>query len=346
MHLTMPPVELEPVVYKVWRNGIPGEEYFLLENREPLLHDAKLPGHGLLIWHVDESAMALRNASVKSPAFDFWMGLEQADGLNEMNTWFDRPIPRDYYPELGDGADPFPGDSINSRFDNYSNPSSRDNGGLPTDVSIVDISLAANDIHMSVIIDSTLVAVYFSDFSSQLVENGIELVWDVLTEDPVDGFKLYRRDEDYNREVRIPEYGLIPAERRRYVDETVCAGATYSYVLAAVKSDGSEWRSWQTSISMVPASLALFQNRPNPFNPSTAISFSLPTAQRVRLSVYNVEGKRIRTLMDEIIPATPGKIEVEWDGRNEQGEFAASGTYVYRLETGGKVLTRKMLLVR
>jgi hypothetical protein len=344
LDITIPPVETDPVVYKVWRDGIQGDEYFLLENRQPLLYDAMLPGHGLLIWHVDEAFPKTRTSGGLSPPFDFWIGLEQADGLNDMNVWFDRPNPRDYYPEMGDGGDPFPGDSLNTRFDDYSNPSSRDNDDVPTDVSIVDIAVEAGDIRLSIVIDSSTVAVFFNDFCGSTVDNGIELIWDVYADEPIDGFKLYRHQKSNNKEISIPGYGLIPQGRRRYVDEAVQPGEIYSYVLSAVRADGAEVKSVPVKISTRVLSLTLHQNYPNPFNPSTAISFTLPGEARTRLSIFNVEGRLLRTLIDETIPA--GLKRVEWDGKDRRGDQVRSGIYFCRLEAGKQVLTRKMVLIK
>lgn len=344
LDVTMPPVETEPVVYQVWRDGAPGDEYFLLENRQPLLHDEMLPGHGLLIWHVDESVISTSTFDAMSPEFDFWIGLEQADGRNDMNTWFDRPDRHDYYAELGDGGDPFPGDSTNTRFDDYSNPSSRDNDGLPTDVSIVDIALEAEDIRLSIVIDSTLVAVFFTDFRANRVPEGIELVWDVYADEPINGFRLYRREQTGNREVSIAGRDLIPPDVRHYVDEKIQLGNTYSYVLGAVRADGSELRSRSVTMTTTVPSLALYQNYPNPFNPATTIAFSLPGEARVQLSVFGVGGELIRTLTDEITPAGVG--HVVWDGKDKHGDPVSSGVYLYRLKVEKRALVKKMILIR
>ncbi|HEX5132872.1 MAG TPA: FlgD immunoglobulin-like domain containing protein, partial [Candidatus Krumholzibacteria bacterium] len=94
----------------------------------------------------------------------------------------------------------------------------------------------------------------------------------------------------------------------------------------------------------LPASLALRQNQPNPFNPTTLIRYDIPApGARVTLVIYDVQGRLVRTLVDRSEPA--GTRSVEWDGRNNAGSRVASGTYFYRLESGGKVLTRKMTLL-
>jgi immune inhibitor A len=346
LDVTIPPVETEPIIYKVWRDGIPGEEYFLIENRQNIGFDTFLPGSGLLIWHVDETMFhksAATNAVESTTDGWFRLALEQADGRNDLATYFDRPEEA-YYPELGDGADPFPGDSLNTSFDGYSNPSSHDNSDLPTDVSIVDIALEGNDIRLSIVIDSSTVAIYFSDFRLNAVDKGIELIWDVYTDESIDGFKLYRCEESSSREVSIPGYGLIPPERRYYVDVNVHPGETYYYALSAVRTDGSELRSRQVKISTKTLSLALHQNHPNPFNPSTVIPFSVHREVRIQLSIFSVEGRRLRTLIDETSPA--GFRQIEWDGKDEHGDPVSSGIYLYRLEAGKQVLTKKMVLIR
>jgi flagellar hook assembly protein FlgD len=90
--------------------------------------------------------------------------------------------------------------------------------------------------------------------------------------------------------------------------------------------------------------LTLEQNHPNPFNPATVIRFALPQAGPVELAVYDLAGRRVRRLIRGEREAGPHA--VRWDGRDEHGQRAPSGMYVYRLEAAGESLTRKMLLVK
>jgi len=92
------------------------------------------------------------------------------------------------------------------------------------------------------------------------------------------------------------------------------------------------------------AILALDQNFPNPFNPQTTIAFSLPTAQHVSLEVYDLAGRLVRVLVDEV--RTAGSQSVVWNGLDARDRRAASGTYLYRLETDDRVLTRSMVLMK
>ncbi|MFQ5511848.1 MAG: FlgD immunoglobulin-like domain containing protein [Candidatus Krumholzibacteriia bacterium] len=94
-----------------------------------------------------------------------------------------------------------------------------------------------------------------------------------------------------------------------------------------------------------PARFALYQNVPNPFNPTTAIVFDVPSGgAHVTLAVYDVAGRLVRTLVNE--PTTAGTKRVTWDGRNRSGGRVASGVYFYRMRAGDFTRTRKMLLLK
>jgi hypothetical protein len=96
--------------------------------------------------------------------------------------------------------------------------------------------------------------------------------------------------------------------------------------------------------SAVITDFRLMQNYPNPFNPSTVIRFALPQADFARLVIYDLLGRRIRTLVDDARPA--GEHEVIWDSRDDFGNLMASGVYFYRLEVNGLTRTRKLTLIR
>ncbi len=88
----------------------------------------------------------------------------------------------------------------------------------------------------------------------------------------------------------------------------------------------------------------LTANFPNPFNPSTTISFELPKTGHVKLEVFNVNGALITTLVDEVRES--GRHDVLWNGKDAKGVSVASGIYFYRLKAGAEVVTKKMMLLR
>ena len=98
---------------------------------------------------------------------------------------------------------------------------------------------------------------------------------------------------------------------------------------------------------ILPKAFRLEQNYPNPFNPETRIAFYVPPqpgASRVVIKIYDVLGRLVRILFDRAV--TPGRYEVLWDGKDAGGRLLPSGVYVYRLEAGATVLSKKMTLVR
>ena len=92
---------------------------------------------------------------------------------------------------------------------------------------------------------------------------------------------------------------------------------------------------------VVPSEFALLQNFPNPFNPQTRISYALPEGASVRVTIHNILGQTVRTLVDSY--EGPGFKNVVWDGADESGRQVSSGLYFYRLEAGSFVSVRKMM---
>jgi hypothetical protein len=94
----------------------------------------------------------------------------------------------------------------------------------------------------------------------------------------------------------------------------------------------------------LPTRHALWQNFPNPFNPTTTIRFDLAESADVVLQIYDVSGRLIRTLVSANKPA--GRYAIPWDGRNAGGHTVASGVYFYRLKAGSYTEARKMVLLQ
>jgi len=93
----------------------------------------------------------------------------------------------------------------------------------------------------------------------------------------------------------------------------------------------------------IPTGFHLDQNYPNPFNPSTTIPFSLNEAGYINLSIYNITGQKVRTLVDNY--HSVGSHTVTWNGLDDSGKSPAAGLYIYQLKFGDTVESRKMLLI-
>jgi len=133
----IPQVESEPVVYKLWKDGIYGLEYFLVENRQRVGFDSNIPGTGLLIYHVDDGT-TYNNENVTH----YHVAVEQADGAQQLEYGSGNE---------GDQGDPWPGITNKISFDDLSDPSSRSYGAAQTQVSVWNIF--GNDSLMSANLD-------------------------------------------------------------------------------------------------------------------------------------------------------------------------------------------------
>lgn len=94
----------------------------------------------------------------------------------------------------------------------------------------------------------------------------------------------------------------------------------------------------------VPGKFALEQNYPNPFNPSTTIAYQLPSAEIVRITIYDLTGRRVLELLNETREA--GSYTAKWSGRNQSGGQVASGLYIYQIQAGQFTQSRKMLFMK
>jgi len=136
---------------------------------------------------------------------------------------------------------------------------------------------------------------------------------------------------------------LMAPDARTVVDKDIEPGRDYHYILAVIKADGSEVMSQPRTVRVGTWALELGPNYPNPFNPTTTISFTLPREDHVTLAVYTVSGQLVRTLIDGKRPA--GAATASWDGRGAGGQALSSGVYFYRLQAGQRVLTNRMVLL-
>ncbi len=126
--LSVPNVEENPIVYRMWRGSSITPEYFLIENRQKIGFDVNIYDSGFLIFHVDETQNGNQNEN------RYLVDLEQADGLRNLNNGQGR----------GDAGDPFPGSNQNTRFDFNTNPNNKDYSLQNTFVSVRNIHKDGN----------------------------------------------------------------------------------------------------------------------------------------------------------------------------------------------------------
>jgi hypothetical protein len=188
------------------------------------------------------------------------------------------------------------------------------------------------------------VAVTIADFTADAVDVGVALEWDVEADEAFNGFALFRSGDRADPSEAIQVGGLIAADARRYVDNSVEPGRTYFYVLHVEYADGVQTLSDRIEVKTRSYATGLTQNYPNPFNPSTRIPYTLERPAQVTLTIYDVSGRRVRTLVDRVDGA--GRHEREWDGRDDTGNEVASGVYFIRLTVAERAFTTRAVLLR
>jgi immune inhibitor A len=124
--VNIPDVKTSNTVLRLWKNGAPASEYFLLENRQQTGFDVSLPGDGLLIWHVDDSQ------STNTDEKHYKVALMQADAKRDMERNANR----------GDAGDPYPGTGNNRNFNATSNPNSKSYANAVTSVAVTGIGVS------------------------------------------------------------------------------------------------------------------------------------------------------------------------------------------------------------
>ena len=153
-----------------------------------------------------------------------------------------------------------------------------------------------------------------------------------------DAFNVFESTQDLDKTFYIPTSGnwyWVFSNDRNLNDPQHIEGSVTLY---------TDETSAIASGSSLPTDYALQQNFPNPFNPVTTIRYALPQNDWVNVSIFDLEGRRIKTLVNGAQKA--GYHSVQWKGQTEAGKPAASGMYLYRLEAGDRILTRKMLLLK
>jgi hypothetical protein len=191
-------------------------------------------------------------------------------------------------------------------------------------------------------IDNTPLAVAITSFEAKERDGAVVLSAEFRSDLGVEFVNVYRgvRDEPVSlRESRL----LASGDRFEYVDVGVEAGATYRYQLGVGDADG-EFFSALATVTVLGLTAALEQNHPNPFNPTTTIHYTLPAREHARLTVFDADGRRVRSLVDEVQGA--GRHEATWDGRNQNGTAVGSGVYFYRLTAGKFSASKKMVLLK
>ncbi len=159
-----------------------------------------------------------------------------------------------------------------------------------------------------------------------------------LNGEAFDAFNVFESTQDLDKTFFIPTngnwYWVFSNDRNLNNPQHIKGNVTlYTDETSAIASGAS-----------LPKDYTLQQNFPNPFNPVTTIRYALPKSGWVNVGIFDLTGRRIKTLVNGAQKA--GNHSVQWNGQTEADKPAASGFYLYRLKAGDRILTRKMLLLK
>ena len=188
--------------------------------------------------------------------------------------------------------------------------------------------------------------------------DGISLQW--ITESEINnlGFILERRTPktdwvqiaSYVTHQELQGQGSVSHQTiYTYTDNTVQENETYDYRLADVDHDGNvEYHSTQlmgvSTSSTLPEQYVLYQNYPNPFNPITTLRYELPEASYVDVTVYDMLGNVVNNLI--YTNQSSGYKSIQWNATNNKGAPVSAGVYLYKIQAGDFVDTKKMILLK
>ncbi len=191
------------------------------------------------------------------------------------------------------------------------------------------------------------VPVELASFTVLAQGRNVNLKWTASTQLNNKGFEIERKygNEIYHPVAFIKGDGTTSEQKTySYLDKNLEEGK-YTYRLKQIDLDGSVNYSNEVNVSVeMPTSYSLSQNYPNPFNPATTINFSLPQKSNVKLVVYDILGKEVKTLINGDRDA--GSYEIRWNGLNNNDQAVSTGIYIYRITAGNFNAEKKMMLMK
>jgi len=224
-------------------------------------------------------------------------------------------------------------------------------------VTFTSVSLADGYYAMGAQSDASLPVELTSFEVLDTRDNGITLHW--ITESEINnlGFILDRRTltidwmeiASFVTGTELQGQGSVSHQTiYTYTDNTVIDNEVYDYRIADVDYDGNkEYHSLQLmgiSPASIPITYVLRQNYPNPFNPITTLSYDLPEDALVKITIYDMMGRQINTLVSS--QQTAGYRSVQWNATNDAGQPVSAGLYLYTIQAGDFRQVKKMVLLK
>ncbi len=181
-----------------------------------------------------------------------------------------------------------------------------------------------------------------------ILETGIHLSWDIS---PDDDFQYF--DLEISSTADFSDYLTVETVDTAYLDTDYEIDVTVYYRLIAYDDAGNSSEHsvaiditvlWADLGIAIPDEFAIHQNYPNPFNPVTTLRYDLPEQGHVRITIYDMLGRDVKTLINEY--QDPGYRSIIWDATNDYGKPVSAGMYLYQIQANNFLKTKKMILVK
>ncbi|MBN1561893.1 T9SS type A sorting domain-containing protein [candidate division KSB1 bacterium] len=209
--------------------------------------------------------------------------------------------------------------------------------------------------YVTLCVDCDMIGIELSSFAAFACESGARLEWNVAFEINHAGYNIYRSQTEQGEYVKINSSLIVSTgDRKSATYEFIDIGARYGYYyqLEGISLDGQSSfygpiKAAATAVAGMldtPIDYTLAQNYPNPFNPVTSIEYTLPTCSQVMLTIYDIQGQLVKTLVNATQPA--GVYSIQWDGTNAAGDPVPSGIFIYQMQAGDFHKTARMTLLK
>ena len=181
-----------------------------------------------------------------------------------------------------------------------------------------------------------------------ILETGIHLSWDISPDDDFQYFNL-----EISSTADFSDYLTVETVDTAYLDTDYEIDVTVYYRLIAYDDAGNSSEHsvaiditvlWADLGIAIPDEFAIHQNYPNPFNPVTTLRYDLPEQGHVRITIYDMLGRDVKTLINEY--QDPGYRSIIWDATNDYGKPVSAGMYLYQIQAGEYISTKKMVLLK
>jgi hypothetical protein len=340
------------VIYKVWTDGDPNKQYFLVEHRRRIGFDASIRGEGVVIYHVDDrqDGNDFQRCGPGTP--HYLVAVEQADGECDL----------EYDSNSGDAGDPWPGQggthNPGHAFNLLSTPNSNKYSDVPTAVSVYNIREVGSDAYVSIAVApvSPYVEITSPDGGESYgVGEQQTITWVAFDDLAVDSVSiLCSRDGGLTYPETIAS-GL--ANDSSYVWDVEGPGASECRI-KVITYDNSGNASEDVSdanfeivddlsgiAGTADLEFGIISINPNPTASGTRITFAAPS-RSIEARVYDVRGRIVASLAPERAASASNTFQAEWDGRNRGGSVMAPGVYFVRITSGDRSSTQRIMIAR